>query len=499
MSTNHSLSRRGFLRLSALWASATLAACAPKVVEKVVKETVIIEKPIEKEITKIVKEVVKETVIVAGTPKVVEKEVTKIVEKVVTVVPEAPVGPVVLNFWVPWGIDKGGGGNALGDVKRAWEEKQSKATIEYTVIPGKWRLKEKRMIAIAAGTMPDLMLTWPEDIPELGERGVLVPLDDFIKADNYDLSQFYPFVTEMVGYKGYQFAMIHHPDVRGLFRHSRLFEEAGLDSKPMPPDWDTLREYGAKTTKVTGDKLEVIGLWPTWRHWAYFWMQANNVPMLGARGRKAVFNTPGALEALKWVHRFVDQVMGGFSLVRSYSETLKLGEMPLFANSKIGMIYCGNWICWNISQVDAEMPWEVSPMPGGPAAKGEKFSAGGGTMVSILKGTGKAREAWEHLAYLGSLEGQLLIQKRTEDLPGRKDAAHDPQSVKEHYAREKTVSLLEEAKQLMYVPTPVWSQMNDEFVRLGDAVLLGDQPEEEVLANAQTAVQRALDDFWTGR
>ena len=499
MSKERYLSRRGFLRLSALGASAMLTACAPKVI----KETVIVEKPVEKvvekEVTKIVKEVVKETVIIAGTPKVVEKEVTKVVEKIVTAVPEALTGPVTLNFWVPWGIDKGGGGNALGDVKRAWEEKQSKAVIEYTVIPGKWRLKDKRSVAIAAGTTPDLMLTWPEDIPELGERGVLVPLDDFIKADNYDLSQFYPFVTDMVSYKGYVFAMIHHPDVRGLFRHGRLFQEAGLDPKPMPPDWDTLWEYAAKTTKREGDKFEVIGLWPTWRHWAYFWMQANNVPMLDRQRRKAVFNTPAALEALKWVHNYIDKVAGGFNFVRSFSQTLKLGEMPLFANSKVAMIHCGNWILWPISQVDKEMSWEVSPLPGGPGAKGEKFSAGGGTMVSIMRGTEKAREAWEHLAYLGSLEGQLLIQKRTEDLPGRKDAAHDPQSVGEHYGREKTVRLLEEAKQLMFVQTPVWSQMNDEFVRLGDAVLLGEKPEEELLANAQTAVQRALDDFWAGR
>lgn len=82
-----------FLRLSALGASTLLAACAPKVVEKVIKETVIVEKPVEKVVekvvTKVVKEVVKETVIVEGTPQVVEK----VVEKVVTEVVEVEVAP----------------------------------------------------------------------------------------------------------------------------------------------------------------------------------------------------------------------------------------------------------------------------------------------------------------------------------------------------------------------------------------------------------------------
>jgi len=59
------LSRRDFLKKTAVaGAGLALAGCAPKVV----KETVIVEKPVEM--------VVKETVIVAGTPKVVEKVVT---------------------------------------------------------------------------------------------------------------------------------------------------------------------------------------------------------------------------------------------------------------------------------------------------------------------------------------------------------------------------------------------------------------------------------------
>ncbi|MFH1928520.1 MAG: ABC transporter substrate-binding protein [Chloroflexota bacterium] len=85
--TNKKVTRRGFLKGVAVAAgSGVLAACAPQVV----KETVIVEKPVEK----VVEKVVKETVIVEGTPKVVEK--------VVTVAPPAkpeapaPTGQVVI-------------------------------------------------------------------------------------------------------------------------------------------------------------------------------------------------------------------------------------------------------------------------------------------------------------------------------------------------------------------------------------------------------------------
>ena len=68
------MSRRELLRYFGL-ASAGLALAACQA--KVVKETVLVEKAVEK--------VVKETVIVAGTPKVVEKEVEKVVKETVVV------------------------------------------------------------------------------------------------------------------------------------------------------------------------------------------------------------------------------------------------------------------------------------------------------------------------------------------------------------------------------------------------------------------------------
>jgi len=69
------LNRRDFLAVTGLASlGAMLAACQPKVVEKVVKETVVVEKPVEKE--------VKETVVVEKKVEV-PKEVTKVVEKVV--------------------------------------------------------------------------------------------------------------------------------------------------------------------------------------------------------------------------------------------------------------------------------------------------------------------------------------------------------------------------------------------------------------------------------
>jgi peptide/nickel transport system substrate-binding protein len=72
------LTRRDFLRMSAMSAvGAAMVACQP--------QTVVVEKEVEKVVTQVVKEMVKETVIVEGEAQVVEKEVTRIIEKEVKV------------------------------------------------------------------------------------------------------------------------------------------------------------------------------------------------------------------------------------------------------------------------------------------------------------------------------------------------------------------------------------------------------------------------------
>lgn len=83
----NTLSRRRFLKAAGLGVTASLlAACQPKVVEKIVKETVEVEKEVEK--------IVKETVIVEGE--------AKVVEKVVTTTPAAEAPMEILTWrWVP--------------------------------------------------------------------------------------------------------------------------------------------------------------------------------------------------------------------------------------------------------------------------------------------------------------------------------------------------------------------------------------------------------------
>jgi len=143
------LSRRAFIRAAAASAVGVvfLGACEPKVVEKLVQQTVVVEK----------EKVVKETVIVAGTPKVVEKVVTP------TAVPAPEIkGEITIG----WGGDveqyeKDPASQAPASAEmyklvKEWIAKHPKVKVNWLSIPIDGNEYTYLKTQLLAGTLPDI-------------------------------------------------------------------------------------------------------------------------------------------------------------------------------------------------------------------------------------------------------------------------------------------------------------------------------------------------------
>lgn len=170
------MTRRGLLRLAATSLGAVaVAACAPKVIEKVVKETVIVEGT-----SKVVEKVVKETVIVAGTPKVVERVVkeTVVVEKVVEATP-APKEKVTIEYW--YGADTPEQIAIYTDSVAKFEEEFVNIGLKAELVSWPDSFK-KTMAAWAAGTgLPDTSMVDSGRFIQFWNMGMLVLLDERFK------------------------------------------------------------------------------------------------------------------------------------------------------------------------------------------------------------------------------------------------------------------------------------------------------------------------------
>ncbi|MHB0857217.1 MAG: extracellular solute-binding protein [Anaerolineae bacterium] len=149
------VNRREFLRVSAaVIGASTLAACQPQVVEKIVKETVEVEK-------------------------VVEKEVEKVVEQTVVVEVEAAPAKAVLEGQVGtlWGISYEHHVKAYERCANLFKQ-QTGAELKIEPEAG----DQKFIAALAAGTPPDVECLMGVGCTQLFLRDILFPMDEAVFA-----------------------------------------------------------------------------------------------------------------------------------------------------------------------------------------------------------------------------------------------------------------------------------------------------------------------------
>ncbi len=481
------VTRREMLRHAGIGAAALLlASCQPKVVERIVTETVVVEKEVEKEV--IVKEAVE-----------VQKEVTRVVEKQVEKVVE--IGRDIfkgdLSIWHGWG-NTGGGGLAVMDQVEAFERLYPNVKMNNVFDAN----QDKWMAAIAGGNPPDLLLQNANQLPPMAQRGALMALDPFVERDSVDMSQYFDFAIDHCSWRGRLYAMTHHPDVRVFYRNLEVMEEAGLPLDQEPKDWDEVYEWGKQMSKQEGGRYSRFGFVASWtsNSWADQYMQANGVELISEDGRDAVFATELAEEAMRFVVKCVDDICGGRNNVEEFVQVNATpegtGPYRMFPYNRMGMVHFGNWLLYPVSVLKPDMKIGLGTIPGGYSNSNERFVFGGGTMFAIPTGATHWELAWEWLKWMGGEEGQYLVQARTADIAGRIDSALDPRILEQHIYRKEMVELFVEANAPSYLKSPIAAQWGPEMTRLQDRVLLKEAPIPQLLAEAQSEIQKALDEFW---
>ncbi|MEZ4861492.1 MAG: substrate-binding domain-containing protein [Caldilineaceae bacterium] len=103
--------------------------------------------------------------------------------------------------------------------------------------------REKMMTAFAAGEAPNIAYVNTDTISLFGTRDVLVPLDDFISAE--DWVDFPSTMTAGISWDGKRIMIPTLFIVTGHVANKAMLEELGLDPANPPYTWDDLQAAGA--------------------------------------------------------------------------------------------------------------------------------------------------------------------------------------------------------------------------------------------------------------
>jgi multiple sugar transport system substrate-binding protein len=408
--TERRLGRREFLKLMAgAAAGSALAACKPQIVketvvvekpvEKVVKETVVVEKPVEK--------VVKETVVVTE-----EKVVKETVEKVVTATPLPRTG---ITFW---GMPMPRYAEEIAKYIPGFEEEHPTIKVNYEPWPDEGSTKFLTMAV--AGNAPDVTNNGSDQVWAWARNGLLMDLKSFYdevpRAYLVDWSpRFLQWLTARDGSGaiwGVPMRQLHMV----LLYNKTAFDEVGVDY-PLEWDHDVYLTEGAKFRKEEGGKVV------RWAGHAIvkatLWLE-QKLKAFGGNlvdpedWTRCALGDDESQEALEWLYKAIweDNIWPQTAQIESY-------WYAPFDSGGIVTQECASWIIgiW-YEAIQDRFQWDFAPYPKGPT--GVRAACAGSDCYTMWAETSHPDEAWEWMKFLISDDGETVMMTAAGSEPARR-------------------------------------------------------------------------------
>lgn len=264
--------------------------------------------------------------------------------------------------------------------------------------------------------------------PEFMLSEQVLPLDDYIGADDFDTSIYQDGLLELwQSPDGGQYGLPKDFDTVALFYNQKLTDEAGLTAEQLASlDWnpDDGGTYEAAIAHLTVDANGVRGdepgfdksnvaVYGTWMEnsgggdgqtqWAFLsatngWESTN-----GPWGDEYHYDDPKFQETIDWWYSLVEK-----GYMPSFEAQVGIGWADQLTAGVAAIVPNGSWMTGYVfgSASDAFVP-ALAPTPVGPS--GERASMFNGLADNIWAGTKHPDEAWEWVKYLGSMECQSVV------------------------------------------------------------------------------------------
>jgi multiple sugar transport system substrate-binding protein len=226
--------------------------------------------------------------------------------------------------------------------------------------------RDKQVIAIAAGTAPDVFMLGDGDVRWYEDKGALADLTPYMKKDKFSTSQYIPGTLTIGESKGKIYALPKDYSTLAVYYNKDMFKAAGV---PFPKAGWTLNQFRSDAIKLTKNGNFGASLSGDWVREVDPFVRELGGHLDNANGTKTVgyMDSAATVKAIQW---WVDLFLK-YKISPTPAGAKSLGVGDLFASGKAAMNVTGIWPSLGSSGYPSTLKfnWGVAPFPTGGATK----------------------------------------------------------------------------------------------------------------------------------
>lgn len=320
--------------------------------------------------------------------------------------------PGVVKVWHLW---TGAMADAMDELADDFNASQDRYRVETLSVPD----FQKITVAISSGDGPDLTDSWNSYVTQFADMGAMEPLDSYIEADGYDLSDFNQAALDACRYNGKQYAMPCNMNLVALYYNKELLSAAGYDTPPAT--YSEMIEIARATTALNEDgTLATLGF-PAWplNNYRDNMLYAFGGNWIDAETLQPSADAPGNLLMLQAFYDYVSEF--GANNVSVFTSSGKTNDpTDPFLSGKQALRIDGPWTSGYFEPLGLDVDWGITYLPtpdDQPELKGRQPIS---CSTLYIPSTAKCKQgAWEFMKYLLSDEGQTRLFISNQNLPAR--------------------------------------------------------------------------------
>ena len=348
-----------------------------------------------------------------------------------------PGDTVEISFWH---TETASNLNALQALVRRFNASQSEVKVKLAYQGTPDENMAKVLASVRGGEPPTIAYLDEVRVQRLVDTGAFRPVQEFIDAENYDLSDFDPKAIEYFTVDGKLQAMPISLAVPMLFYNKLTFSEVGLDPEKPPKDLMDLKDMAPKFVKHdshgnlarTCMTLDLSAWMVEAAIGEHGDLYINNGNGRAGRATQVEFNGPTGQALFNWWNDMLDEDLA-INVGRNTSGADSLlpigtGQAVMTWGSSAGLRSIVDVLEGGLSQVDVELGAALAPgLPGGT-----RYTGTFGRAMWLPKDRPKEEQeaAWKFIKWLMEPEqqaewfagsGYLSVRKSAYDLPAAQD------------------------------------------------------------------------------